>query len=235
MAIAFDAATEAVRTGTTDPHTFDHTPSGTPRGVAVAVIYGGGTTDYVIGVTYGGAALTRVVTITDDAGETGRSQLWFLGSSIPTGTQTVSVDLNTATTVDMHIVCVTLTADADTEVIDFGSIDEDRANPSVALTYGGRAALALAAHYYGGGSPSTAGANCTLVHNHDLGAWGSTIIRQTTPGSADFTAAFTAASDDCAMVAMAVAEVVGGEPPAATPVRVQRRMLLGVGSPFVVM
>lgn len=56
MALAFDAATESIRTGVEDPYTFTHTPVGTPRGIAVSIVYNSGS-ELISGVTYGGQTL----------------------------------------------------------------------------------------------------------------------------------------------------------------------------------
>lgn len=212
MAIAFDAASELERTGTSDPAEFTHTPVGTPRGVYVSVVHGTDATDYASTVTYGGVAMTRIVRASDETGEPGAAELWFLGSGIPTGAQTVSVDLTSATTVDIHIVCITVTASADTEVVDFDSTSEDQANPSLTLQYSGRTCLAVGALYDGIAAPAnfTENGNCTRVHDRDLGAFVSVVMRQTTPGSADFTIGGTATSQSCAFVAIAASEVQAG-------------------------
>jgi hypothetical protein len=208
VAVAFDAATESVRTGTTDPHTFTHTPVGTPRGVVLAIVHGTSSVDHVSSVTYGGVAMSRVVSAADTATEPGRAYLYFLGSSVPTGAQTVSVDLTTATTDDIQFVCMTVTAAGDTSVIDFDSLSNNVANPSVTLQYGGLTSMAFAALYGGGAGPTdfTPNGSCTTVHDHDFGAFYAEVIRQTTVGSSDFAIGGTAGNDDVAYVALAVSE-----------------------------
>lgn len=88
--IAFDAATD-LGTATTGALTGTHTPVGDPDGVVVKIVHGTETTDLITGVTYGGVPLDRVGFAIDDAGEPGRAYLYFLGSGIPTGPQTVTV------------------------------------------------------------------------------------------------------------------------------------------------
>jgi hypothetical protein len=58
MAIAFNAATENVRTGTTSPQTFSHAGAATIKGVAVLIVHGASSTDHISAVSYGGIALT---------------------------------------------------------------------------------------------------------------------------------------------------------------------------------
>jgi len=211
MAVAFDAAVESERTGTTDPHTWTHTPVGVPRAVLVSAVHGVSTTDHVVGVTYGGVAMARVIRRTDTATELGAAEWWFLGASIPTGAQTVSADLASGTTDDIHFTSISYTASRDCEVVDSDGIAENAANPSVTLQYAGRTCAAVAALYGGGASPAafTPNANCQTVADFDLGAFYSEVIRQTTPGSADFAIGGTAAVDDVAYVALALSETLG--------------------------
>ncbi len=210
MTIAFDSVfTESVRTGVEDPYTFNHTPGGTLKGVAVCAVKGVATTDHIQGITYGGVAMTRVKRNVDTATEPGSAEIWFLGSGIPTGLQTISVNLDTGTTTDIHFVVIGFTGAADIELVDSDGVDDNVANPSVTLQYGGRTCAAIAALYGGGadGSAFAPNANCTTVHDHDLGAFYSEIIRQTTPGTADFAIGGTSATDDVAFAAAAFSEV----------------------------
>lgn len=222
--IAVDAATESVRTGTTDPHTFSHTGAATINGVVLAVIHGTSSTDHVVSATYGGVALSRINTAVDTATELGRADLWFVGTGLAGkgGTQTVSVDLASATTDDIEFVVVTLVTGSgrDVEVIDSDLLQENQADPSVTLQYGGRFAVAIAALYGGGAAPSsfTPNANCVEVASHDFGAFYGFVLRQTTPGTADFAIGGTASSDDVAYVAAAFAQK-----PARAPAPEQRR------------
>jgi hypothetical protein len=208
VAIDFDAASESERTGTTDPHTWTHTPTGTPRAIIVAAVHGTSTTDHVQTVSYGGVAMTRIVRATDAATELGASELWFLGTGIPTGAQTVSANLASGTTDDIHFVCMSFIAARDCEVIDFDSINGDVADPSVTLQRGTRSCWSVAALYGGNSAPSafTPNANCTTVHDFDLGNFYSEVIRSTSSGTGDFVIGGTAVSDDVAYAALAFAE-----------------------------
>lgn len=209
MAIDFDAAAEFQRTLTTDPQTWTHTPVGTAKGIVVAVVHGTSATDHVSTVTYGGVSMSRTVRATDTATEAGAAELWFLGAGIPTGAQTVSVDLASATTDDIHFVSMSFTAAKNCEVVDSDSISENAANPSVTLQYAGRTCMAVAALYGGGASPAafTKNANCTVVHDFAIAAFYSVVIRQTSAGSSDFAIGGTASTDDVAYVALALSEL----------------------------
>jgi hypothetical protein len=205
----FDAATEAVRTDTSDPFAFNHTPTGTPRAIVLTAVHGTSSTDHIVGVTYGGVAMTRAKRNVDTSTEPGASEIWFLGAAIPTGLQSVSIDFSSGTTDDFHFVCLSYVANADTEVVDSDGVSENVANPSVTLQYAARRCASVAALYGGGadGGSFTPNANCTTVHDHDLGAFYSEVIRQTTPGTVDFAIGGTSGSDDVAYAAIAFSEI----------------------------
>lgn len=67
--VAYDTAVESVRTLTTDPYTWSHSPVGTPRAVIVTVAHGIESTDCIVSVSYGSASMTRVTTAADTATE----------------------------------------------------------------------------------------------------------------------------------------------------------------------
>lgn len=209
MTVTVDAATEDVRTLTTSPQTFSHggAASGV-KGVVLAIVHGTSSTDHVSAASYGGVAMTRAQRNVDTATEPGAAELWFLGAGVPQGTQTVSYTPG-ATTDDIHAVAITLLGADNLEVVDVDGIDNNVANPSVTLQYAGRTCMAFAALYGGGadGSAFAPNANCTTVHDHDLGAFYSEVIRQTTAGSTDFAIGGTSGTDDVAFAAMAVSEV----------------------------
>jgi len=207
MAVAFDASTTSTRTATTDPYTFNHTPTGTPRGVVVAIMNYDTATDQIAGVTYGGVAMTKIAMAADTAGEPTNTQFWFLGASIPTGTQTVSVDLTSATGDDMFMVCATITAGADTEVVDFDTLSEDQSNPQAVMTAGGRTAIAFAALASGADSAPTPLTGVTNAHSNDSGSERQHFAYQTTPATGNFTIGWTLGSDDVSFVALSISEL----------------------------
>lgn len=216
MTITVDLVTEAIRTGTGSPDTASHGGHASlVKGVLMALIHGTSATDHVSAASYGGVALSRVQRNTDTATEAGAAELWFLGATpfgpaIPQGTQTRSYTPG-ATTDD--ILCVTITLLADTpylQIASVGGVNENVANPSVALITGGWSGMAFAAQYSGLTdltAPVTAGTNCTNVSTLDLaGAFTGRVIRQTTGGTGNFTIAMTSANDDCAFAAAMVVE-----------------------------
>lgn len=211
MTIAVDVVSENLRTGTTSPQTWSHAGAASGvKGVLVGIMHGASSTDHVSACSYGGSALTRVQRNTDTATEPGAAEWWFLGSSVPQGTQTVSYTPG-STTDDIHAVCITLTAATNLIVQAVGGVNDNAANPSVALTYDGRHCMAFAAMYSGltAYTSVTAGANCTAISTTELaGNFASRVLRQTTPGTADFTIAATSATDDVAFAVVAVGELM---------------------------
>ncbi|SRR6266545_2827637 len=207
--IQFDAATELESTLSTDPLAFNHTPVGTPKGVVVTIGHGVLSADNVNGVTYGGVAMTRRQTNSDTLTEPGRTYIYSLHSSIPTGLQSVSVDWITGNTNAKHLCCMTFTTDEadDTEFINAQGLNEDQANPSVTLSgaSGGRTSIGVAVDYTGTASPGTAGTGTTLVHSYDMTAFGIAVVRQTTPTEGAFAISVTHVSDDCAFSAVNLA------------------------------
>jgi hypothetical protein len=209
MAVDWDAThTESIRTDTSDPYAFNYTPSGTPRAIILGAAHGVASTDHIVGVTYGGVAMSRVVTATDTSTEPGRAYIYFLGRNIPTGLQSVSVDLASATGDDIHFVVASMTANSDTQVIDSDSISENAANPTVTLQKGGLTGGSWCIMYGGGAAPGgTLATGNTLDHTHDLTAFYSQACYETTIDNADHTIGWsTLGTDDLAFVACCIAE-----------------------------
>ncbi len=210
--IAFDAAAESERTGTTDPHTWTHTPVGTPRAIVVMTSHGVTATHHVLSCTYGGVSMTLVTSATDTANEPGAVRLFFLGASIPTAAQTVSCDLDSATADDIHFVSMSFTATSDTEVVTSDVDQENQANPSTTLAFGGRRSISTMIFYSGAISPPgttacSGSSACTLSHTMDQGAFGDSTAYQTTAGTTDEVMGWTQASDDVAVAYAAISEI----------------------------
>jgi len=214
MTVAHDAHTKsATWTTTPDPFTFDHTPSGTPRGVIVEItVNADAGADKIDGVvSYGSVAMARVATgfASDTAGEPGSAYIYYLGSGIPTGIQPVSINYNPSPGGTKQAVCITVTAAADTTEATSNKISGDAANPQIALDSGADSAL----RYFviNSGLPNvtdlTLVASMSTVDSTDHGARVTRFDRQTTAASGSVTVGYTSASDDVAMIAIALKEV----------------------------
>lgn len=134
MAIAFDAASRNSTTSQTVDASFTHTPVGTPAAVVV-LISQIGTTDQVVGVTYGGVALSRVNRQSQaGGGDPTQTYVYALFAGIPTGAQTVIVDINS--TQAYAAVCATATATSGVIAQDVQNSNNGTANnPSLLLDY----------------------------------------------------------------------------------------------------
>jgi hypothetical protein len=214
MTVAFDAVVESVRTDTSDPMTWTHTPVGTPRAIVVAFTHGVSDTDHVLTVTYGGINITERVRATDTTTEPGASELWFIGSGIPTGAQTISADHASGTTDDIQGVSWSLTALSDCEIIDSDSISQNAANPTLVMQKEGREGWCACAMYNGGAAPGgTLATGNTQGPNEDLTAFYADTCYETTVDAADHTIGWsTLGTDDLAIVALCVVEIIPRAP-----------------------
>jgi len=211
VTIAFDAVS-TIEGGSTPTYSFSHTPVGTPKGVLV-FITSINATDYITSVTYGGVAMTEVSLspLIYTGAEPGIVHAFFLGSSVPTGTQTVEV---TTTVAFAHRYGVyTITAGGDTAVNTSFAISGDGANPSSTLSLSGVAsfcALGFSSGRNTVGTDTTALTNWTEDVEVDGGTRGTGIYHYTVIGTADVTAGFLQSSDDYAILAVAIKEAGGG-------------------------
>lgn len=205
----FDALTRNNRTGNSDPTTFTHTPVGTPKGVILVAMNVNSDTDHYVAATYGGVAATPILSLPRAGASNGHLKVLYLGSGIPTGAQTVSFDWDSATTDDIELMCITLTAAGDTEVVDSDSSNQTSANPSVTMNAGGRVCAAYGFMIHGADDPATVveNANMTVVQEIGKGTASWVSHRQTTPSRDDFTFSYTAASDAHTLGVITIAEV----------------------------
>lgn len=116
---------------------WSHTP-GSIKGILVFV-YTFSRTNITTSVTYGGVSMTsagRAVCPTPDViGEplAGACEAWFLGSSIPAGTQTVTVN-RTNNSTRMYAVSIAVTAASDTAVHTAGNVLVQQTSATPSLT-----------------------------------------------------------------------------------------------------
>lgn len=215
MTVAHDSDEVFADFTTTTPATVNLTPVGTPRAIAIWVAHGTGSTDLITGtVSYGGVGLTRVPTngiAQDTAGEPGCSYLYFLGAGIPTGVQSVSIGHSGSATVKTAVV-VAFTAAADCEIGASGRLQADQADPQIALDTGANSSLRIAGIYHGNTSPTNLVelAGQTAMRTKDFGAFCAKISRRNAAVSGSETIGWTVTSDDVAMVAVAIQEIVAG-------------------------
>lgn len=208
---AYDAVSN-VAAGTANL-SWTHTPVGTPRAVIVFVVQNAAGTDEVSSVTYGGTSMTEVSGSPNlhATGETGVVYAYFLGSGIPSGAQTV--DVNVSGAASKRAVAYTLTANADTEIVDSdGTITSNsQSNPSATLSLSSRTSWGGIAFHSGQNAVSgtTPLGSWTGDLEHDFGPQVAGWYRFNTIGTSDVTAGWTQTAEDAVMIGVAVSEKQG--------------------------
>jgi hypothetical protein len=230
LAVAFDKIVES-GLPTSGNFSFTHTPVGTPRAAVLWVVLDINTTDQVSGVTYGGVSMSEVSGSPNihTTGQPGSVHCFFLGSSVPTGAQTVAGTVGGTNL--RSVVVVTLTAATDCEIVDAdATINSDsQANPSVTLSLGGRTSWCGIGFHSGQANTAsiTPLASWTSSHERDFGSQVGGVYRYDTVGTADVTAGWTQTAADACAIAVAVSEVAGG---GGGTTRRRDLLLLGVGA-----
>jgi len=220
MAIAHDVLSENSATDNvsfTADASWSHAASGTAKGVVVVITQPLSSADEVSGVTYGGVALSRQKFQQRTVTEQMAVYIYFLGSGIPTGTQTVAVTLTTQTAAAKHGMAFTMTAAAgNNTAVDAVSGDGNLgivANPSITVTHTGTLAgwAGYCGHTYGANSVVTTGLQTgeTYRAGHDPGAAVAMVYtRHAGADAASSTYGYTTlASDDQNLAAIVVKEV----------------------------
>lgn len=219
MAVAWDSQSES-HTGTTGSvsegsFSWTHTPSGTPAGILVFT-FTNFSIDIISAVDYGGVAMTAVTGgyAIDTATEPGNCKAWYLGSSIPTGAQTITVTRTNNTTV-AYAACHAVTASTNTEVYTPGIVllqnNGTFAEQNVDDGSPGTNSLRFAGANSGNSSQFIAGANSTLnvASCIDYGVRVCVTVYETVAGQGSRPVGFSyGTSDDRAAVHLAVREVV---------------------------
>jgi hypothetical protein len=199
------------------------------KGVVVFVFQLNVSTNDVTSVTYGGTAMTAVTggAAADTAGEQGRTTAYFLGSSVPQGTQAVIVNRNNNAN-QMYAVAATVTAGGDTAVHEAGIVllQENQIVSEQSVTDGspGTNSVRYAGLFWGRTVDPTAGANSTELHNITMSSQVAWVVRETTAGQGSRSVGFSTggSSDDTAAVHLAIKQTGGA---AAAP----KMGLMGVG------
>lgn len=196
----------------TTSNSFTHTPVNDPRGVVVMIAQDVSSTSLISGVSYGGKKMDRVPTngyASDPAGEPGASYMFFLGSGIPTGPQTVAVSVSGGSNAKTAY-CMTLNAGRDTMIAASGKVEGDTLNPSVTLATGSDfAGTCCSILYSGQNAPASLvpGAGYTaLGGGRDFGSQSARAMFGTKSG-ASVVCDWSASAEDTAMIAAAISQV----------------------------
>jgi hypothetical protein len=226
---AFDAISTMAGNGTGN-FSFTHTPVSTaPKGVLFIAAQDVGVTEEITSVTYGGIALTHVALspLVKDAGtEDGVIYGYFLGSSVPTGAQTVAVVVSTPIISSKRGIAVTLTSTASTvEVGDTTTLNSASVtNPSVVVDT--TATSFVIGCLFSGQNAITSVTESTdytlLASEHDFGgtvaSWQCRTNNSTSTGT---TVNWTAGSEKAGILAIAIRDVVSAVTNAASLVNSQ--------------
>lgn len=225
MAVAHSAASES-HTGTTGSanqasFNWTHTQTGTPQGVVVFV-HTNGSTNLISSVTYGTVTLTAVSggSAVDTAGEPCRTDVYFAGSGLGTGNQTITVNRTNNATV-MYATAATVTAGANTAIPTATIVllegDGTLAEQSVDDTSSGQNSVRYAGITSGLNNVPATGASSTLLHSIDYGNnYTAALVRETTAGQGSRSVGFSSGTtDDRAAVHLAIRELV---PRTETPI-----------------
>lgn len=187
-------------------------PDGTVRGVVVGIVQSltdGGSVDEIASVTYGGVALERVATVAHNQTEDGRIYLYFLGSNIPTGAQTVAVTAS-GTTAEKVAFVFTILSTVDTILHAFDTLSSGSvANPSDTLPLGGLTSFVGLFGFAGRDAVTntTPIAGWTDSAEADQGSSVALAYRYLAVDNVDVVYGWTQAADDAAAIAFAVSAV----------------------------
>lgn len=214
MAIAFDAASSGALT--TGALSWTHTPVGTPRGILVFVVIFNDT-NTVSAVTYGGVSMTEVTGSPNvhnvGGADDGTVTAWFLGSSVPTGPQTVAATVSG--TPNKCGAAFSVTAGSNTSIVDTdASINSgSQANPSGTLSLGGITCFCAEGFHSGQSAVSGVTPLSGWTSRSEITTTAETAGFYTydTIGSSDVTIGWTQTADDATCVAVAIREDAGVE------------------------
>lgn len=203
-------------TAAADPQTLSHNPLGTARAVVVALSHHSTAVDSITSVSYGTTAMSRVTSAQNASGGVSRSYLYFLGTSIPSGTQTVSVKRSNSTT-SMRLTVMTWTADSDTTVLASAITASGLgANPFVDFASSTTTMVGVGVILSARNATSDLVEFSTLTRadSYDFGADVGVVSYQTVPHRSAFSFGYTASADDFALSALVfsqtTADAAGG-------------------------
>lgn len=210
MAVSFRGVSNGVALLSTNA-SFAHNFTGTPNGVILFVLDTYSSSSTVTGATYGGVSLNAVTsaTATDASGEPCRTSVWFKGTGLPSGNQTVNVS---TTDFPFYAYLASVTADRDTEIYLPGIVllqgDGTVSEQNVDDGSPGSNSLRFAAGVSGRNSILTVGSNSTSLGSGTSNSMSYQVVRETTAGQGSRPVGFTySTSDDRAFSHVAVREI----------------------------
>lgn len=213
MAVAFSLGLRTDQEDEVSVQTLTFTQSGTPQGILVYAVNMSVATNIFTSITYGSVPLEPVAggLAQDTAGEPLLTQIYFAGSGLPSGTQTITAT-RTNNGNDCIIAAVSVVADRDTELTGIvllqgdGTLAEQNVNDGSP----GTNSLRFAGGVSGLSTAPAVGANSTNIASFSGGGNGRSfgLVRETTAGQGSRPVGFSSGtSDDRAFVHVAIREV----------------------------
>jgi len=211
MAVGFDAFTSiAITTATL---TATHTPVGTPKSVLIYVVGNSSNANGLGTVDYGGTTVPIVGSSpVINAGEGGNVYSYFLGSGIPAGAQTVTINTAAVGASSKFAGIITLTALQNTTINSIKTLSSNTiTSPMLTLTLSGSASFCSIGFWSGlnaVGDTSPPNSWTNRVEN-DFGNQIGGIYTYNTIGTVDVNSAgyVSTGGDDAAMMAISITEL----------------------------
>ena len=208
MTVAFDAFSDT--TAGTGDLSWTHTPVGTPKGIIVFVVQNVAGSE-ISSVTYGGTAMAAVSGSPNNKAlaEDGIVYCYFLGSSIPTGAQTVTVTVSGASVKTPGAISLTASNDTTVQDTDVTINSGSSANPSSTLLLGGNTCFCAIGFMSGQASVSNIDplTNWTIGQQFDFTSQTAGMYTYDVIGSSDVTMGWTQTADDAIAIGIAVTEL----------------------------
>ena len=210
--IGHGAQTSVLSGANANPITVPLTPATDPTGVLVMIAHGEVDTDLVTSVSYGGAALTRKVTVADTTGtevyHKGRVYIYAKEGGVPSGPVTVTV--NRTGTAIVWVAVWTQTGNAAMEVLSTASIAMASTPTVPVMARSGRSGLAYLVVWGGAAGPSniTTPPNMSRGPERDFGEHSAAVFREISPSTANVGYTPDMGSASNAVAGIVVTEVV---------------------------
>ena len=217
VTMLFDASA-AQLTLQTASFSWTHTPVGTPKGIIVWVGHNvaADASEDVTGIKYGGVSMIKGAGTPQHltGAEDVTNYIYYLGSGIPTGAQTVEVTISGTEEYIGVSVSVTAAGDTTENTTDVTLSATSGANPSATFALGSVTSFVVQGWMSGqnnlGAVTEFSGWAADAKQEKD---WGGRVMgfwTYDTVGSSDVTIGFTAADDDYNIFAFALKEVAAG-------------------------
>ena len=213
MSVAFDAETSSLTfQGTTI--TVGHTPSGTPRGVLVLIVEDGPAADGITGITYGGSTLTEMTNspFVGTNSEAGTLHAYFLGVSVPSGTQNAVITPSSSLRRLCSVITLTGADDLEENIVSQLLDQNGGASPTANLALSGVESFVVQSWISGRPSVGdvTPLSGWTDRGEGDFQANTGGVYTYDTIGTADVTCGYTSSTDNAQLLGVAINEVAGG-------------------------